>query len=144
MRGHAVRGTTRHPERMAAIEEIGAEAALADPDRVATLVRAFEHVAVACILLGSAAGSDEQLAALHSERLEMALAKMVDTTIRGLVYEAHGTVGDELLRAGAERVAAFAADSHAECALLDTDTSDHRAWLDAALEAVERVLERPA
>src|SRR5437588_2345937 len=98
MRGHAVRGTTRDASRLAEIEATGAQAVLGDPDRVATIVDAFEHVTVACILLGSATGSDEELAALHSERLEMVLWRMVDTTIHGVVYESSGSVSEELLR----------------------------------------------
>ena len=55
--GHAVRGTTRSPAGLAAIEAAGAEGLLGDPDVVGTLVRSFEHVSVACVLLGSAVGS---------------------------------------------------------------------------------------
>ena len=36
--GHEVRGTTRRSERLAEIEATGAEAVLADPDRLATVV----------------------------------------------------------------------------------------------------------
>jgi hypothetical protein len=139
-RGHTARGTTRNPGRLDAIEAAGAQPVLADPDRVATMVGAFEHVTVACLLLGSASGSEEQLAALHGERLDMVLSKMVDTTIHGVVYESRGTVDEQLLRAGAERVRAFGEDSRAACALLNADPSDEQAWLEAAVDAVERVL----
>jgi NADP-dependent 3-hydroxy acid dehydrogenase YdfG len=139
-RGHTVRGTTRNPDRLDAIEAAGAQPVLADPDRVATMVRAFEHVAVACLLLGSASGSDEQLSALHGERLDMALSKIVDTTIHGVVYESRGTVDEQLLRAGADRVRAFSEDTRAAYRLLEADPSDTQAWLEAATDAVERVL----
>jgi Trk K+ transport system NAD-binding subunit len=86
-RGHAVRGTTRDRSRLAEIEAAGAEAALGDPDRVSTMMGALEQVAVVCIMLASATGSPEQLRALHGTRLEMLLTKLVDTTVRGLVYE---------------------------------------------------------
>lgn len=140
--GHAVRGTTRDARRLSDIERTGAQAVLADPDRVASMVPAFEHVAVACILLGSATGGGAKVAALHSERLAMLLSKVVDTTIHGVVYECRGTVTEELLRRGAERVRSFGEDSRAACALLDADPDDHELWLRAALDAIERVLER--
>jgi putative NADH-flavin reductase len=141
-RGHAVRGTTRDPGRLAEIEGAGVQARLADPDRVATIVPAFDHVTVACVLLGSATGSDEELAALHSHRLQAALTKMVDTTIHGVVYECRGTVARELLRGGAALVRSFSDRSLAACAMLDADPADHEAWVGAAVGAVERVLER--
>jgi hypothetical protein len=138
--GYAVRGTTRDPGRLAAIEQVGAEAILADPDRVATLVPALEHVTIACILLGSACGSPEQLAALHGPRLEMLLSKLVDTTVHGVVYEARGSVEPAVLEAGAELVRAFAADSHARAALLDADPATADTWVAEAVTAVDRVL----
>jgi putative NADH-flavin reductase len=141
-RGHAVRGTTRDLGRVAEITAAGAEAMVADPDRVATLVGAFDHVTVACVLLGSARGSAESLAALHSSRLEMLLTKIVDTTVRGVVYEAGGSVGAGLLEEGAARVEAFAKRSLAEWALLEADPADRVAWLAAAVDAVDSVLGR--
>lgn len=138
--GHAVRGTTRDRARLAEIAGAGAEAVVADPDRVATLVGALEHVTVACVLLGSASGSAEHLGALHSTRLEMLLTKIVDTTVRGVVYEARGSVDEALLGAGAERVRAFVERSLARCALLDADPADRMGWLAAAVAAVDSVL----
>ena len=138
--GHVVRGTTRSERGLARIEAAGAEALLANPDRIATVVPALEHVGVACVLLGSAAGEREQLAALHGPRLEMLLSKLVDTTVRGLVYEAAGSAGRELLGAGGERVRAFCEDARIPYALLDARPVDPPAWARAALAAVERVL----
>lgn len=113
---------------------------MADPDVVATLVPALDHVTVACILLGSARGSPEQLAALHGTRLEMLLTKLVDTTARGLVYEAAGTVEETVLAGGVEQVRRFGGRAVAEVAVLEADPGDARAWLEAALEAVESSL----
>ncbi len=126
--------------RLEEIEAAGAEAVLADPDRVATLVAALEHATVACVLLGSAVGSAEQLSALHSTRLEMLLTKIVDTTVRGVVYEARGSLDDALLAAGAARVRAFGERSLAGWALLDADPHDHAAWLAAAVAAVDELV----
>jgi len=139
-RGHAVRGTTRDPSRAGEIEAAGIEAVVDDPDRVATLTAALDHVSVVCILLGSASGDADALAALHASRLAMLLHRMVDTTVRGVVYEAVGRVGPEWLSAGAEQVRSACEDARIPYALLDTDPSEHRAWLEAAIDAVERVL----
>ena len=88
---HAVRITTRSEGGRSAIESRGAECSIGDPGRLATLRDSLEHVAVACWLLGSAAGSRAQLRALHSSRLQMFLEQAVDTTLRGFIYEAAGT-----------------------------------------------------
>jgi nucleoside-diphosphate-sugar epimerase len=138
--GHAVRGTTRWSERLAEIEAAGAEAAVGDPDRVATLMGALDHVTVACILLASATGSPEQLRALHGPRLEMLLTKMVDTTVRGVVYEASGTVEPGVLARGARQVQVFGERSLARTAWLEADPERPQDWLPAALEAIERVV----
>jgi uncharacterized protein YbjT (DUF2867 family) len=138
--GHAVRGTTRDPSHCADIEAAGAEAFVGDPDRVATLVAALEHVAVTYVLLGSATGGPEHLADLHGTRLDMLLERSLDTTVRGIVYEASGSVDPAVLRAGAERVRSACARSSIPYLMLDADPSDHAAWLSAATGAVDRVL----
>jgi hypothetical protein len=138
--GHAVRGTTRDRSRLSEIEATGAEGVLGDPDRVATLTGALDHVAVACILLGSATGSPDQLHALHGTRLEMLLTKLIDTTVRGVVYEERGGVDPELLTAGARRVQAFGERSLARTAFLRADPGRPRDWLAAALDAVEQAI----
>lgn len=136
VRGHAVRATTRDPDRVSAIEAAGAEAIVGDPDRVATVAPAFEHVGAAVILLGSATGSPEALAALHGTRLDMLLLRMLDSTVRGIVYEATGSVDASVLGAGAERVRTFCEDSRIPYALL----GGHGDWPAGGADAVERVL----
>ena len=137
---HAVRGTTRAPAGLVAIEAVGAEAVLGDPDVVGTLVRSFEHVSVACVLLGSAEGPPARLAALHGPRLDMLLARMLDTTVRGVVYEAAGSVDPDVLAAGAALVRERCEDSRIPYALLDTGPAEHRAWTAAAVAAVHSTL----
>jgi nucleoside-diphosphate-sugar epimerase len=139
-RGHAVRGTTRDPARRAEIEAAGAEAYVGDPDRVATLGPSLAHVGVACLLLGSASGTAEQLAALHGTRLDMLLERMLDTTVRGIVYETVGTVDPAVLAAGAQRVRHACERSLIPYVLLDADPADHAEWVPAASDAVERAL----
>jgi uncharacterized protein YbjT (DUF2867 family) len=96
--GWAVRGTSRREEGLRAIEAAGIEAALADPDRPATILELVGDVAVLVLLLGRAIGSDEELAGIHGARLERLMEHLVETPVRGVVYE--GT------EAGAEIVAA--------------------------------------
>jgi len=142
VRGHAVRGTTRSAVTAAGAEweALGIEAFVGDPDRVATLAPALEHVSVACVLLGSATGSPSSLEALHGSRLEMLLTRMIDSTVRGIVYEAAGTVGDLLLAGGAALVRATCHDSLIPYELMGVDPADIDRWLQTALEAVEGVL----
>jgi nucleoside-diphosphate-sugar epimerase len=139
--GHAVRGTTRDPGRSAAIEAAGAEGFVGDPDVVGTLAGSLEHVGVACVLLGSAVGSRARLAALHGPRLGMLLARMLDTTVRGIVYEAVGSVDAAILGAGADRVRQVCEDSRIPYVLLHADPGDHAAWRSAAIGAVKRALD---
>ena len=89
--GWAVRGTSRREEGLAAIEEAGIEAVLADPDRPGTILELVNDVAVLVLLLGSATGSEEELAAIHGPRLERLMEHLVETPVRGVVYE--GTEG---------------------------------------------------
>jgi uncharacterized protein YbjT (DUF2867 family) len=139
-RGFSVRGTTRIEAFRARIEAAGAEVVVGDPDRVGTLSRALEHVSVACILLGSAVGPREQIVALHTSRLEMLLQRMLDTTIRGVVYEAAGSVDDRILRDGAEVVRRACEGSRIPFAFLQADPAEVDAWIEAAATAVERIL----
>jgi uncharacterized protein YbjT (DUF2867 family) len=138
--GHAVRGTTRDPGSCAAIEASGAEAFVGDPDRVATLTAALEHVSVACLLLGSATGEPEALAALHGSRLDMLLERMLDTTVRGIVYEASGTVEPKLLQAGSERVRWACERSLIPYQLLVSEPTEFGPWVSAAAGAVQWAL----
>jgi uncharacterized protein YbjT (DUF2867 family) len=142
--GHAVRASTRDPSRLPILEAEGIEPVLGDPDRVATLAPALDHVAVAYILLGCATGTPQALDALHSTRLEMLLSKMLDSTVRGIVYEAAGSVDADVLCAGAARVSAFAQDSRVPHVLLRREPGEHEAWLKDARAAVDRLLGAPA
>ena len=138
--GHAVRGTTRTEARRAQIESSGAEVWIGDPDRIATISYALADVTILCWLMGSAEGSREQLAALHGSRLRMLLERSIDTTVRGLVYEAAGSVDPQLLAAGAETVRAACDYSEIPHALLAANPGDHETWRAAALDAVHGLL----
>lgn len=98
--GWAVRGTSRREEGLAAIEAAGIEPALADPNRPGTILGLVNDVAVLVLLLGNVQGSAELLAAIHGPRLERLLEHLVETPVRGVVYE--GTkAGNEIVEAAA-------------------------------------------
>jgi hypothetical protein len=138
--GHAVRGTTRRPTEVPTLEAAGIEPFVADPDRVGTIVPSLQQVSIACVLLGSAAGDPERVAALHGPRLDMLLEKVLDTTVRGVVYEAAGSVAPQILGRGAELVGAACGRSRIPYALIDVAPANHRAWVTAALAAIDRVM----
>jgi threonine dehydrogenase-like Zn-dependent dehydrogenase len=129
--GHAVRGSTRDPERLPQIEAAGAEAVVADPDRLVTMMPAIEGVSVVCWLMGTAGAE-----ALHGPRLESMLEHIVDTPARGLVYETGGVDRSEAI-AAARRIATTYS---MPVELLEEDPSAHDAWTAAAVDAVTRVL----
>ncbi len=138
--GWAVRGTSRSPLGIEAIDAAGFEGAGADPDRVGTVLDHVHDVAVVCWLLASAKGEEDLVRALHGPRLERLLAELVDTPVRGFVYEARGTVAAELLAGGTAAVRAAEERWRIPAALIETDPDDHPAWTAAALEAVGRSL----
>jgi|SRR5579884_3042088 len=142
--GHAVRATSRTEDRRAEIEATGAEFHLGDPDRIATLTYALDNATVLCWLLGSATGTREELAALHGTRLEMLLQRTIDTTVRGLVYEAAGTVDEELLERGADTVRRACERSEIPYRIVRADPGDVRGWLGATRLAVDALLAIPA
>jgi threonine dehydrogenase-like Zn-dependent dehydrogenase len=139
--GHAVRGTTRTEGRRAAIEATGAECWVGTPDRIGTLTYALDGATILCWLLGSAEGTRDSLTALHGTRLQMLLERSIDTTVRGVVYEAAGSVDAEVLAGGVAAVKRANETSEIPFALLEEDGTDPAAWLRAARDAVDGLLE---
>ena len=138
--GHTVRGTTRDPASGEAIAAAGAEPAVADPDRLDTLLPHLAGVSVMCWLMGTASGGEEAVAALHGSRLESIAAKLVDSHVRGLVYEAAGTVAPEVLTHGASVVRRVGEANRVPIEVVDRDPAEVDAWTDAMLDAVARLL----
>jgi uncharacterized protein YbjT (DUF2867 family) len=142
--GWAVRGTSRRQEGLAAIEEVGIEPALADLDRVGTVLELVGDVAVVYLLLGSAAGEAQHVAAIHGPRLERLMEKLVDTPVRGVVYEATGSVDAALLSVGAEIVERAASTWRIPVEIVSVERNDPGAWSEDMAEAALRLLRRPA
>jgi hypothetical protein len=91
-------------------------------------------------LLGTATGDDEQVAALHGSRLQMMLERTVDTTVRGVVYEAVGTLPDDVFASGIHEIERANERNEVPFALLEADPLDEAAWLAAARAAIESLL----
>jgi nucleoside-diphosphate-sugar epimerase len=140
-RGWRVRGTSRSEEGAAAIEAAGVEAALADPDRPGTVLDLVGDTSVLVWLLGSASGERKLLEAIQGPRLERLLEKLVDTPVRGFLYESAGSVDGELLGAGAEAVARAGERWRLPTAMLDAERGS-AGWADRAAESVEALLRR--
>ena len=124
--GHAVRGTTRGAH-VAEIAAAGAEPYVGDPDRIATLMDALHGVTIVCWLTGTIADGD-----LHSGRLRMLWEKLVDTPVRGVVYEGMLPEGETIARASS-------ATWQIPLEVLDGDPL-REAWVEDAVAAVDRLL----
>lgn len=143
--GHAVRAVTRTEARRAELEAAGCECWIGDPDRIGTLRYALENVTILVWALGCASGPDpEKVAALHGSRLKMMLEKTTDTTVRGVVYEATGTLDEATLASGVHEIRWANEKNEIPFALLHTDGADVPGWTVAARAAVESLLaDRP-
>ena len=126
--GHAVRGTTRSQAHAGAIREAGAEPYVGDPDRIGTLMDALAGVTIVCWLMGTIPVPE-----LHEGRLRMLWEKLVDTPVRGVVYEGALPQGEQVARAASQTW-------QIPLEILDADPLDHTAWLAAAHGAVDRLL----
>jgi uncharacterized protein YbjT (DUF2867 family) len=138
--GWAVRGTTRDQARVALLEAAGIEPAVADPDRPGTLIDLVGDVTVVHWLLGSAWGEPEVIAAIHGSRLERLLEKLVDTPVRGFLYEAAGGVPRPQLERGAEIVRCAGETWRIPVEVVEADPADFDAWLEATVAATQRLV----
>lgn len=129
-RGWQVRGTSRHREGLAMIEQSGIEPALADPAEPGTVLELIGDVSVVAWLLGSAEGDEEELAALHGPRLDRVLERIVETPVRGFVYDGRGSVDPVLLAHGKEAVEAASETWNLPVACLLVDPFDDETWSD--------------
>ena len=118
----------------------GLEAVVADPDRVGTVLEHVGDVTVLFWLMGSAAGEPEPVAALHGPRLERLLAELVDTPVRGLVYEAAGNVPSEQLARGAAIVRDASERWRIPAEVVDADPADWEGWLEEMLAAAQLLI----
>ena len=142
--GHAARCVTRTEDGRAAIEAAGGECWIGTPDVIGTLRYALENVTLLFWLLGTASGDEEKVAALHGSRLRMMLEKTTDTTVRGVVYEAAGPVGEPLLLSGVAEMELAREKNAIPFALLHSVPLGARdAWLAEAQQAIDGLLAGP-
>lgn len=137
-----MRGTSRDEDGLAAIEAVGIDPARADPARPGSVLDLVGDVAVVLWLLGSATGSPEDLAAIHGPRLEGLLERLVDTPVRGFVYEGAGSVDPELLAGGAELARNAQSTWRIPVAVTTTPRSEGPAWVEEMETAVIELLAR--
>jgi len=145
--GHAVRIVTRAAARRAEIEATGAECWIGTPERLQTLRMALESVTIACWLLGTATGPDDEVRALHGSRLQFFVGQIVDTTVRGFVYEAAGTahraagtVTADVLAGGAQIARAACARNAIPLGVIDADPRATQPWLEEARAVIASML----
>jgi nucleoside-diphosphate-sugar epimerase len=138
--GWAVRGTSRRPDGLEPIESAGLEAAIADPDRVGTVLDHVGDVAVVVWLMGSASGTAEELEAVNVLRLGSLLEKLVDTPVRGFVFEASGSAGEEVLAAGSALVERAARTWMIPVRIVTAGRDDGAGWVAAMSAATLAVL----
>ena len=137
--GWQARGTTRDPGDAEDILAAGLEAVVADPDRVVSILDQVGDVAVVFWLLGSAVGEPEAVAAIHGSRLERLMEKLVDTPVRGFVYEAAGRVPQPELERGAAIVREAADRWRIPVEVVTGNPADWEAWTEGMLAAAERL-----
>jgi hypothetical protein len=141
--GVAVRGTAREPAGLAAIEAVGFDAAQADPHLPGTMLDLVGDVAIVIWLLGSAVGETESVEAIHGERLEHLISRLVDTPVRGFAYEAAGTAGETALGAGRSALDRAAATWSIPVAYIESAPpggEDAGTWEEWSATAAESVL----
>lgn len=126
--GWQVRGTSRHREGMALIEQAGIEAAIADPAEPGSVLDLVGDVSVVFWSLGSAEGSDEELATIHGPRLDRVLERLVETPVRGFVYDGRGSVDPILLARGKEAVEAASETWEMPVSVVLVDPFDDDTW----------------
>jgi nucleoside-diphosphate-sugar epimerase len=137
--GWQVRGTSRSEGAREQIDAAGLESARADPDRPGTILDLCGDVAVVVWLLGSATGEREVIRALHGPRLERLLEKLVDSPVRAFVYETSGTVEQELLEHGRDRVLDAARTWRIPVAFIDAGSAEP-GWATRAAASVRESL----
>ena len=140
--GWAVRGTSRDAAGLEAIEAAGIEPARADPEQPGTILELVDDVAVVLWLLGSATGSRDDLATIHGPRLEALLERLVETPVRGFVYEGAGTVDPTILAGGAELVRNAERTWRIPVSVTETPRSEGPQWVEELETSVVELLAR--
>ena len=138
--GWAVRGTSRTAEGLDAIEAAGIEPVRADPEQPGTILELVDDVAILIWLLGSATG--DTVPEIHGPRLESLLERLVETPVRGFIYEGVGSVDAELLAGGAEHVRNAERTWRIPVTVTATPREEGPAWVEELENAVVESIAR--
>ena len=110
-------------------------------ERLATLRGALDGVTIACWLLGTARGSPGELCELHGTRLEFFLTQAIDTTVRGIVYEAQGRADVQgALTAGEQLTRRMCELNQIPLLSLRADPAENDSWVAAARAGIDQLL----
>jgi nucleoside-diphosphate-sugar epimerase len=126
--GWQVRGTSRTAAGREAIEAADIDAAQADPDSAGSVLELVHDVAVVVWALGSATGPAELVAAVNGPRLERVLERLVDTPVRGFVYEGAGSAPGDVLAGGSAAVRDAGRRWRIPVAVVATPPNKHADW----------------
>lgn len=137
--GWQVRAGSRSARRRQLAEAEGLEPAAIDPARLDTVLERVGDVTVVVWPMGSAQG--EEVPELHGGRLRRLLERLVDTPVRGFVYEGAGTVAAELLAGGGRIVEAAGSRFRIPVAVTRIDPGDRTAWLREMESAVVELVQ---
>jgi hypothetical protein len=92
-------------------------------------------------MLGTACGTEEQLMSLYTSRLEFFLNQIIDTTVRGFVYEPPGgSASAEVIEAGLDVARSVTSRNSIPLLLLNTGPEQTEQWLSEAHAAIDSVL----
>jgi hypothetical protein len=138
--GWQVRGTSRDAGKAEALTASGLRGHVADPDRVGTVLDEIADVTLVFWLMGTATGESDSVAAIHGPRLERFMEEIVDTPMRGVIYEAEGSVPRPVLRRGEQVVRAAAERWRIPVAVVDANPGEVDAWLAAMTAAAEELI----
>ena len=140
-KGWQVRGTSRHEDGLAAIADAGIEPALADPAQPDTVLELVGDVAIVFWLLASAQGEPSALSAIHGSRLERVMERLIETPVRGFVYEMKGTVDPILLEHGSEVIEAAGDTWRVPISCVFVDPRDPHDWAEIMVSAAVGLLD---
>ena len=138
--GWQVRGTSRSRAGLDAVRAAGLEPAQADPDRAGSVLELIDDVAVVVWALASATGSADEVAAVNGARLERVLERLVDTPVRGFVYEGAGAAPAQVLAVGADAVREAGERWRIPVAVVSTPPEPYDRWVGEMAGAVRAVL----
>lgn len=127
--GHLLRVVVRAQSAREAIECVGAECRVDDLSRLGGMIGALDGVAIVCWLLGSIGGEQQEQADLHGSRLRAFLQRTIDSTVRGVVYEAAGTAPKPILSAGLQVAREVTGANSIPLRVIEQDPADLDSWL---------------